>query len=68
MTIEAQFENGVLRPLSNLALRPGERVGLVVLRHPDPLRWDMARFASGAGADMELTEEGLDDWADRLDA
>jgi predicted DNA-binding antitoxin AbrB/MazE fold protein len=29
--IEAEFENGVLRPTRRLPLRPGERVGIVVV-------------------------------------
>jgi predicted DNA-binding antitoxin AbrB/MazE fold protein len=39
--IEAEFNDGVLRPMRRLPLRPGERVGIVVVRRPDPLRWDL---------------------------
>lgn len=66
--IEAEFENGVLRPLRPLTLRPGERVGIVVVRRPDPARWDLERLSKAAAADEEkLPEEGLGDWADALD-
>ena len=66
--IEAEFEDGVLRPVRPLSLRPGERVGIVVVRRPDPARWDLARLSKGAARDDEqLTEQGLGDWADTLD-
>ena len=66
--IEAEFENGVLRPMRRLALRPGERVGIVVVRRPDPTRWNLARLSKVAAPDEEkLAEEGLADWADALD-
>jgi len=66
--IEAEFENGVLRPMRRLALRPGERVGIVVVRRPDPARWNLARLTKIAAANEEkLAEEGLGDWADALD-
>ena len=51
-----------------LALTPGERVALIVVRHPDPRRWDLKRLAkSGAGEDRVLAEQGLAEWADALD-
>ena len=40
--VEAQYEDGVLRPVERLGLRSGERVSLMVVRRPDPRRWDMA--------------------------
>lgn len=65
--IEAEFENGVLRPLRRLALRPGERVGIVVVRRPDPARWNLDRLSQAATAeDKKLAEEGLSDWAAAL--
>jgi len=42
--IEAELKDGVLRPMLRLPLRPGERVGIVVVRRPDPLRWDLAAY------------------------
>ncbi len=66
--IEAEFENGVLRPMRRLSLRPGERVGIVVVRRPDPARWDLRRLSKAAAADeATLAEEGLGEWADALD-
>jgi predicted DNA-binding antitoxin AbrB/MazE fold protein len=66
--IEAEFENGVLRPIRRLPLRPGERVGIVVVRRPDPARWDLGRLSKAAAADDEkLAEAGLGGWADALD-
>ena len=38
--IEAEFTDGVLRPVRPLTLRPRERVGIVGVLRPDPLRWD----------------------------
>jgi predicted DNA-binding antitoxin AbrB/MazE fold protein len=64
--IEAHYENGLLRPASPLALRPGERVALVVMRHPDPSRWDMARLAGHADEDAALAAAGLGEWADAI--
>ena len=66
--IEADFENGFLRPTSPLRLRPGERVGIVLLRRPDPARWDIARLSKGATPDEDvLTEAGLAGWTAALD-
>ena len=67
--VEAQYENGVLRPVERLGLRSGERVNLVVMRRPDPRRWDLARLTRTANQeDASLSEQGLADWADSLDA
>ncbi len=41
--------------MRRLSLRPGERVGIVVIRRPDPARWDLGRLSKAAAAD----EEGL---------
>lgn len=66
--IEAEFKNGVLHPMRRLALRPGERVGIVLVRRPDPARWDLARLSKPAGRDEAgLAEKGLTDWASALD-
>jgi predicted DNA-binding antitoxin AbrB/MazE fold protein len=67
--VEAQYEDGVLRPVERLALRSGERVSLLVVRRPDPCRWDLARLSSTSNQeDAFLTEQGLADWASSLDA
>jgi len=66
--VEARFENGVLRPAERLGLLPGERVKLIVMRRPDPGRWDLARLAKTVnGEDLSLAEQGLADWADSLE-
>ena len=65
--IEAEFEDGVLRPTHPLRLRPGERVGIVIVRRPDASRWDLNRLSKTAPSEEQLTEEGLDDWASALD-
>lgn len=66
--IEARYEEGMLKPETPLALAPGERVALIVVRHPDPRRWDLERLAkSGAGEDRVLAELGLAEWSDALD-
>src|SRR3954462_3120567 len=67
--IEARYEEGLLRPETPLALTPGERVALIVVRHPDPRRWNLEWLAkSGAEEDLALAEQGLGEWADALDA
>jgi len=66
--VEAQYEKGLLRPTTPLSLRQGERVHLIVVREPDPRRWDLARLAKGSSPyELTLTEEGLDSWATKLD-
>ena len=67
--LEAQYENGVLRPVERLGLRSGERVNLMVMQRPDPRRWDLARLSSTSNQeDLSLSEQGLAEWADSLDA
>lgn len=66
--IEARYEEGLLKPETPLTLRPGERVALIVVRQPDPQRWDLDRLGqSSAGEDLKLAEQGLGEWADALD-
>ena len=66
--VEARYEKGLLKPTKPLALRPGERVNLIVVRRPDPNRWDLDRLQKTASVeDMELAERGLVDWSARLD-
>jgi predicted DNA-binding antitoxin AbrB/MazE fold protein len=64
--IEAEFHDGVLRPMRRLPLRPGERVGIVVVRRPDPLRWDLARLSRVVRNEDTLTEAGLAEWETTL--
>lgn len=65
--IQARYENGLLKPETPLALRPGELVALVVVRQPDPKRWDLQRLAKGTEKERMLGEQGLAEWADALD-
>jgi predicted DNA-binding antitoxin AbrB/MazE fold protein len=66
--IEADYEDGVLRPTKLLLLRQGERLAVVLLRRPDPSRWDLKRLASnGAAEDGAIAAEGIDAWADELE-
>lgn len=68
-TIEARYEDGLLRPEAPLALGQGERVALIVVRRPDPERWNLERLAkSRPGEDLALAEQGIAEWADALDA
>jgi len=60
--IEAEFNDGVLRPMRHLSLRPGERVGIVVVRRPDPSRWDLVRLSKAVPDEATLTEAGLSEW------
>ena len=66
--IDADFEDGVLRPVRPLTLRPGERVRLIVIRRPDRARWDLNRLAARPDEDLELAEAGLPEWAEALDS
>jgi predicted DNA-binding antitoxin AbrB/MazE fold protein len=65
--VEALYENGVLRPAKPLNLKSGERVGVIVVRHPDGARWDLARLSSFQNEDIDLASAGFDDWAAALD-
>ena len=65
--VNALYENGVLRPVSPLPLRSGERVALIVIRRPDSSRWDLARLVAHGDDDLALAEAGLDEWAAALD-
>jgi predicted DNA-binding antitoxin AbrB/MazE fold protein len=67
--IQALYEGGLLKPEEPLPLVPGERVRVLVLREPDPSRWDHQRLESAAaGEETELTKAGLEAWLDQLDA
>lgn len=66
--VEAQFENGVLRPDEQLHLRSGERVSLMIIQKPDPRRWNLAALADSGGADdLALAEQGLAEWVEALE-
>lgn len=62
--IEAEYQDGVLKPTHPLRLKQGERVSVMVLRSPDAARWDLSRLArTGTTEDKELSTTGLDAWA-----
>ena len=63
--VQASYENGSLLPVKPLPLRSGERVVVIVVRQPDPARWDLSKLASSE--DLDLAQTGLDDWAQELD-
>ena len=65
--VDAFYENGLLRPVSPLPLRSGERVALIVVRRPDSSRWDLARLVAHDDDDLALAEAGLEEWAAALD-
>ncbi|OFW50550.1 MAG: hypothetical protein A3G77_00475 [Acidobacteria bacterium RIFCSPLOWO2_12_FULL_68_19] len=65
--IDALYENGLLRPVSPLPLRSGERVALIVVRRSDSSRWDVTRLGAHGDDDLALAEAGLDEWAAALD-
>ncbi len=65
--VEAQYEDGLLRPAKPLNLRPGERVGLIVIRRSEPSRWDLTRLATAEAEDTDLANAGLDDYAAMLE-
>ncbi|OFV95265.1 MAG: hypothetical protein A3H28_03840 [Acidobacteria bacterium RIFCSPLOWO2_02_FULL_61_28] len=66
--IEARYEKGILKPTEPLALRSGESVNLIVVRRADPSRWDIHRLAmSGNAEDLTLAEQGIEDWAAKLE-
>jgi predicted DNA-binding antitoxin AbrB/MazE fold protein len=65
--VEALYENGLLRPAKPLNLRPGERVGLIVVRRFEPSRWDLKRLAATNTDEADLTSAGLDEFANMLE-
>jgi len=66
--VEARYEKGLLKPTKPLALRPGERVNLLVVRQADPKRWNLERLErSGAAEDLTLSEQGLADWVTKIE-
>ena len=66
--VGARCEDGVLKPERPLPLRAGDRVGVILVRRPDPARWDLQRLAATSEEDEALASAGLDEWADALDA
>jgi predicted DNA-binding antitoxin AbrB/MazE fold protein len=65
-SFEAEYTDGVLRPVRPLRLLPGERVQVLIKRQPDPKRWNFDRLAKTGAEDSELARAGLGDWAESL--
>ncbi len=66
--IHARYEEGSLKPTERLALRQGEWVNLILVRRADASRWNLDRLAkSQNGEDLALAEQGLTEWALKLD-
>jgi predicted DNA-binding antitoxin AbrB/MazE fold protein len=65
--VDAFYENGLLRPVSDLPLRSGERVRVIVVRRAVASRWDSAKLAAHPDDDLALAEAGLDEWAAALE-
>lgn len=65
--LDARYENGFLKPSEPLPLRPGECVSLIVVRRADPNRWNLDRLAMRPEEDRAFAEQGLADWAEKLD-
>jgi predicted DNA-binding antitoxin AbrB/MazE fold protein len=68
-SVEARYEQGTLKLTQPLPLTPGERVRVIVVRQPDPKRWDLAKLRRvDATEDLALAEAGLSDWDEALDS
>ena len=65
--VDAFYENGLLRPVSDLPFRSGERVRVIVVRRADASRWNSAKLAAHPDDDLALAEAGLDEWAAALE-
>jgi predicted DNA-binding antitoxin AbrB/MazE fold protein len=65
--MDAVYENGLLRPASQLPLRSGERVAIIVVRKADARRWDFRKLGAHSDDDLALAEAGLDEWAAALE-
>ena len=55
-SVEAEYQDGVLRPMKPLRLQAGERVHLIVKRQPDAARWNLERLADLSLTDAEEAE------------
>jgi predicted DNA-binding antitoxin AbrB/MazE fold protein len=57
--IKARYENGLLRLVKPLPVRPGENVAVIIVRQPDRARWDLNRLRAAASEDEVLAGAGL---------
>jgi predicted DNA-binding antitoxin AbrB/MazE fold protein len=68
-SVEAKYEQGTLKLSQPLPLTPGERVRVIVVRQPDPKRWDLAKLrGTDTSEDLALAEAGLADWDRAIDS
>jgi predicted DNA-binding antitoxin AbrB/MazE fold protein len=66
--VEARYEQGTLKLAQPLPLTPGEEVRVIIVRKPDPERWNLEKLRSTtASEDLELAAAGLGDWERGLD-
>ncbi len=65
--VDAEYVDGLLKPEHPLPLRSGERVALIVLRKPEPSRWDLERLTEHTEEDLLLAEIGMAEWCKALD-
>lgn len=66
--LKARYENGFLKPTEPLRLRQGEQVGVIVVRQPDPKRWDLDRIGKATADEEALATSGIEGWARALEA
>jgi len=65
--VEARYEDGLLKPVARLALRSGERVGVIVVRFPDPKRWDLERLSRTSRTEEAALALATDEALGRMD-
>jgi predicted DNA-binding antitoxin AbrB/MazE fold protein len=66
--VDARYEHGTLKLAQPLPLTPGEQVRVIIVRKPDPKRWNLEKLqAAEASEDSSLAEAGLGEWEHALD-
>jgi predicted DNA-binding antitoxin AbrB/MazE fold protein len=60
--VEASYENGLLKPAKPLQLNEGEHVRIIVVRLPDPSRWNLDKIAAVAGQEDALLASAGPAW------
>jgi predicted DNA-binding antitoxin AbrB/MazE fold protein len=67
--VDARYEHGTLKLSQPLPLTPGEQVRVIIVRKPDPKRWNLEKLQStDASEDSSLAEAGLSEWEHGLDS
>jgi predicted DNA-binding antitoxin AbrB/MazE fold protein len=67
-SLNAEYRDGLLKPDKPLDLAQGHRAAIIVVKQGAVEGWDAPRLAASGDEDQALAEQGLDDWADTLDA